>query len=1261
MKLIKVILFNLASLEGLHEIDFESEPLRSADLFSIVGETGSGKSTILDAICLALYGTAPRFEGARNFKYYHGEAVNKDQSLAPDDPRNILRRGTKNCSAEVWFQARDGEYYKAIWSCSFARTNYKSEERLFYRLKREGALLKVDKELPIREKGSRGNAGLDQVIGLDYNQFTRTVMLAQNSFANFIKAKDEEKAILLEKLTGTQIYSVIAEKINAFYKEAKTAKEELKNEVDALGGNCLTKEELEKRVWEARQLEAAYSGVEARLKALETHEKWCRQKAALVVALEKERQELMEAKAQAESVRELRSQLREYDLATAVQNDFLDYRRLVHHKNDLSERLAAYRESHVRLTQEMVAKKELLDVVSGLLSQAKQRQQEMIPRLTLARQRKVELEALRKQGEEAGKQAREALEALNRLEKQFQENKLGLETTAKGLSEEQRCLEALAKHQKLIDSMAIVLNRLERLKKTVEECDRLEATIQKNSQLLAVEEKKRLDAQGQLEKLRAREQELAQQEILLGDHLAQYDLDKLRNDSSEATKRRQAGERCESLLDVLEKNQKSLAAETVILRELEGQLAAWEKREAQLIQERESIQAVLPGLEEAYQLAAGEGAEAMRATLRAGECCPVCGSREHPFAAQDGAERYLSPIKTEIVRKRNRQEEIRRELEDKKMGIRTLYSKGVVRKGELAGSLDALRKERERSLAEWESFRQAYVKIPAWESSATTMVADLLAKFNEKARREETEANERFRVYQVKQTQLTQIRQDKIKLETSLRREEENCRAIETRLTALNTTLAEQKNQQEKYDMGIRQEKEALTDFFLSIPDWEQRFSSDYPVWVEQLKSLYDRYEQAIDRRRELLERQGQLNLLREDLKERIVTAQELSEKRNRSLEQARAAIGAGELAYQSVLDGKDPDLVENELNKAVQTHEKRKEEVNQEFNRLVEACGRQDESIKLTTSELENTRTRETEKIGRISAWLEEQNRMEDTPGQWNMERLTYLFAPEREWRTARERIRRLDESVQQAMGRVENCQKNLEEHEQSETRTDEPLEMLLQAMKEEQAHKEELDMRRKEVAGLLFAHQQAERQVAERQPELKRREQVFTNWDKLNGILGNAEGKRFRETAQCFTLRFLIHQANAQLRLLNQRYSLEQVKDSLGIRVIDHDRADEVRNLSSLSGGETFLVSLGLALGLSSLSSRNIQISNLFVDEGFGTLDSENLNIVIEALSGLRTMQGKKVGVISHTPEMRERIHTQIQVIKAGASGRSELKIVG
>ena len=175
----------------------------------------------------------------------------------------------------------------------------------------------------------------------------------------------------------------------------------------------------------------------------------------------------------------------------------------------------------------------------------------------------------------------------------------------------------------------------------------------------------------------------------------------------------------------------------------------------------------------------------------------------------------------------------------------------------------------------------------------------------------------------------------------------------------------------------------------------------------------------------------------------------------------------------------------------------------------------------------------------------------------------------------------------------------------------------------------------------------------------ELLRREKTYNNWKLLNDILGNANGDKFRETAQIYTLRFLIRQANAQLRFLNRRYSLEQVSNSLGIRVIDHDRADEVRNISSLSGGETFLVSLALALGLSSLSSRHISIQNLFVDEGFGTLDAESLNLVIDALSNLQTMQGKKVGVISHTTEMRERIRTQICVIKAGTGGRSTIEI--
>ena len=147
-------------------------------------------------------------------------------------------------------------------------------------------------------------------------------------------------------------------------------------------------------------------------------------------------------------------------------------------------------------------------------------------------------------------------------------------------------------------------------------------------------------------------------------------------------------------------------------------------------------------------------------------------------------------------------------------------------------------------------------------------------------------------------------------------------------------------------------------------------------------------------------------------------------------------------------------------------------------------------------------------------------------------------------------------------------------------------------------------------------------------------------------------------RKIAQCYTLSFLIEHANAEIRKFNSRYELLQVNHSLGIRVIDHDRADDVRDITSLSGGETFIVSLGLALGLSSLSSRNISFENLFIDEGFGSLDADTLSVVIDSLAMLQSKQGKKVGVISHTNTMSERITTQIRIVKNGNSGSSHIE---
>ena len=159
------------------------------------------------------------------------------------------------------------------------------------------------------------------------------------------------------------------------------------------------------------------------------------------------------------------------------------------------------------------------------------------------------------------------------------------------------------------------------------------------------------------------------------------------------------------------------------------------------------------------------------------------------------------------------------------------------------------------------------------------------------------------------------------------------------------------------------------------------------------------------------------------------------------------------------------------------------------------------------------------------------------------------------------------------------------------------------------------------------------------------------------MSDLIGSSDGKKFRNFAQQLTLDILLGYANRHLESLARRYRLVRIADSLGLMVVDQEMGDEVRSVHSLSGGESFLVSLALALGLASLSSHRVRVESLFIDEGFGSLDADSLNIAMEALDNLQAL-GRKVGVISHVQEMTERIGTRIQVQRQ-AGGLSKLLI--
>ncbi|MBN1308130.1 MAG: AAA family ATPase [Chitinispirillaceae bacterium] len=191
------------------------------------------------------------------------------------------------------------------------------------------------------------------------------------------------------------------------------------------------------------------------------------------------------------------------------------------------------------------------------------------------------------------------------------------------------------------------------------------------------------------------------------------------------------------------------------------------------------------------------------------------------------------------------------------------------------------------------------------------------------------------------------------------------------------------------------------------------------------------------------------------------------------------------------------------------------------------------------------------------------------------------------------------------------------------------------------------ELQQRIGSIRQQLADNADRQRQYSEKMERVDYQKEVYGRWDRLHQLVGSADGKKFRNFAQGITFDHLIGHANRQLQKMTGRYLLiRNSEEPLSLDVIDQYQGGEVRSTKNLSGGESFVVSLSLALGLSQMSSRNVRVDSLFLDEGFGSLDEETLQTALETLAGLH-QEGKLIGVISHVPGLRDRIAAQILVI--------------
>ncbi|MBS5108935.1 MAG: AAA family ATPase [Phocaeicola vulgatus] len=349
---------------------------------------------------------------------------------------------------------------------------------------------------------------------------------------------------------------------------------------------------------------------------------------------------------------------------------------------------------------------------------------------------------------------------------------------------------------------------------------------------------------------------------------------------------------------------------------------------------------------------------------------------------------------------------------------------------------------------------------------------------------------------------------------------------------------------------------------------------------------------------------------------------------------------------YEEKKQKEERQQAEESTETVVATHARRQKELEQQLEKamnLHHSLTVQAESYKGQTAQMEKELVRLTAVLQqdelKINEWL--------TLQKETYAELEQLLSKDKSWILAeKQALGTLKEKETTLQAVLAERRQKREEHQQAPLKPDttENKESLIETLTACTAAKEMETGRLAQIEVTIQNHIKGKERIAGIEKELEEKNSIYENWAKLNEL---------------YTLDVLLLYANRHLQDLAPRYELQRIPDTLALQIVDLDMMGEVRSVHSLSGGESFLVSLALALGLSSLSSNRMNVESLFIDEGFGSLDMDTLRIAMDALERLQ-MQGRKIGVISHVAEMMERIPAQVQVVKTG-SGRSKVQVMG
>lgn len=1259
MKLLKVTINNLNSLYGEHVIDFDKDLARSP-LFLIIGPTGAGKSTILDAICLSLFGQTPR--------------LSKDTGNPDKDPTLIMSYGTGRCEASLEFSKRDrdGErrHYRAVWSCRRARDkpsgNMQDPERSLILIHEDGT-----EEVLISDKRKKYYVPVfeDILEGLEVEDFQRSVLLAQGEFAAFLKADEAVKANILERLTSTDEYKLIGQRAA---KKRRIVEQDLKQLSAKLKGIQLLDKEEEKDLEDALQhLQDELQALKSEFDQIQTITRWLQREEELKQHVQQAQDALKQYTADLDERAEDLAILEEDERCRIAEIPLQQFDELLPRQTTLTKEINENAQQVLDLQSQRSTHEASLNDAKQTLQQSESTLETELPKIVRGEQLTQTIDVLQRDVLKLQRELDESKDAI-------QENQTQLQSVGQHHDDAQKKHQHAIEHaqslkhfESLHQNFGTIEARIQRAMEYAEQHSALIDKIEKHQQTAdrSAEEQSQLQQtiedtkRGIAPQLKAVDHARTQLNRLLEGHdtvqSRREQLEALNDKAQEhhhhALEASRLGAELKTLQDTLQQHESTQEQVHKTIASLEGQLSS-------LNQEQQKTQELLQEQDDAiHAIDLALALSDKRKALHDGDPCPLCGSPDHPLLKEQNVDELTKTLEDKRNQKLKRRENTADALKDIDVEIRQgelSLAKQQTQQGNIAKDIERARDKQAATVDQLNStlkaLDQSTIDHYPTKTAAQRLLEQRLKQITQTV--EEDAQRHRAALAQLRQAQhtLDDAQTALGEVEQTLREKEDQLKSLQQRIQFEAQQLQETQSQAQV--LGQKQQKwiDELTE---TLAQHQLTFhADDVSQTLAAVKHARDQFEAASHAVEHTAQNVERLERQHTELKRQQRTLDDAAGKLTANFDDKTQQIKAAQTELSTQFGEQTPQQKRQALEQAIQVARKAYDVASESYAKLRESAASIEAAQQTRQQQLDDINAR-VEALNTTLSTHIETLKLDDIDALRSK-----LLSPDNR-QHLQETLKALQTGKKTAQLNLEANTNLLTQHTEKQPTHEKLRKRSIESWKKQYMTLDaQIESQHEDIGALrerLKTQHEAKAQAAQFTEELQEKRKHYRVWETIHKLIGAKDGDAFKQFAQSLNLQELVDRANIRLKNLAPRYKLavatgEQGEPKLNFSVRDTHQAGFDRPLTTLSGGETFLVSLALALALADFKRIDMPVETLLLDEGFGTLDQDTLDVAMNTLRQLQHESAQQIGIISHVEALKERVDTRILVEKQG-NGRS------